>query len=58
MCGSCSGVEEWGRGQCLTAMCCQDGVSVMAEFTRADMSRVRNKSAYLSGVVSRVKDER
>ncbi len=36
----------------------QDGCAALAEFMRSDMSRVRNKSAYLSGVISRVKDER
>ena len=30
----------------------------MAEFMRSDMSRVRNKSAYLSGVINRIRDER
>ncbi len=36
----------------------QDAITILAEFMRADMSRIRNKSAYLSGVISRFKNDR
>jgi len=35
----------------------QDGIAALGEFMRADMSKIRNKSAYFSGVVSRFKED-
>ena len=36
----------------------QDSIAVLAEFMRAEMSRIRNKSAYLSGVIGRFREDR
>ena len=43
--------------QALASLTEGDGIAALAEFMRADMSKIRNKSAYLSGVVSRIKGE-
>ena len=60
--------ECYGSGRCragelddrvLQSLAClseRDGIAALAEFMRADMAKIRNKSAYLSCVVQRVKE--
>ena len=60
--------ECYGSGRCragelddrvLQSLAClseRDGIAALAEFMRADMAKIRNKSAYLSCVVQRIKE--
>ncbi len=43
--------------QGLAALREADGIAALGEFMRSDMSKIRNKSAYFSGVISRFKEE-
>jgi hypothetical protein len=43
--------------QALASLREADGIQALGEFMRADMSKIRNKSAYFSGVVSRFKED-
>ena len=43
--------------QGLAALQEADGIAALGEFMRSDMSKIRNKSAYFSGVISRFKEE-
>ena len=43
--------------QGLAALREADGIAALKKFMRSDMSKIRNKSAYFSGVISRFKEE-